>query len=146
MIAKVAYKEDHHFNFEIRGMHGEIDVTSVDPKGPNPKELVLAALCGCTGTDVVDLLKKFGVIYESLELTAQASLTDQHPKHFKSIEVSYYLRGVGIDIVQVVEAAKRSMHQYSGTAAMLARACPITYKVHINDEIVASDSASFASY
>lgn len=146
MLAKVTYQEDHHFKFEIRGMQGDIDVTTVDAKGPNPKELVLAALCGCTGTDMVDLLKKFGVVYESLELTAQAPLTEHHPKHFQKIDLSYYVRGVGIDIVQVIEAAKRSMHQYSGTAAMLSRACPIAYKVHVNDEVVATDTASFSNY
>lgn len=146
MLAKVVYREDHHFEFEVRGMHGDIDVTSVDPKGPNPKEYLLAALCACTGTDMVDLMKKFAVIYESFELTAQASLTDRHPKHFLQIDLSYFVRGVGIDIVQVVEAAKRSMHQYSGTAAMLSKACPIHYKVHINDEVVATDTASFATY
>lgn len=146
MLAKVFYDTDHHFQYEIRSMKGDIDVTNVDPRGPNPKELLLAALCGCTGTDMVDLMKKFGVIYESFSLSAGASLTDRHPKHFASIELSYFVRGVGIDITDVVEAANRSMHQYSGTAAMLSKACPITYKVHINDVVVASGEAAFATY
>ena len=146
MIAKVTHQLEHHFKFEIRGMNGDIDVTSVDAKGPNPKELVLAALCGCTGTDIVDLLKKFAVTYEDFSMTAAANLTDHHPKRFVAIDVNYYVRGVGIDIVQVIEAAKRSMHQYSGTAAMLSKACPINYKVHVNDEVVARDTATFEKY
>jgi putative redox protein len=146
MLAKVFYDTDHHFQYEIRSMKGDIDVTTVDPHGPNPKELVLAALCGCTGTDMVDLMKKFGVVYESFSLSAGASLTDHHPKRFVSIDLAYYIRGVGIEIVEIVEAAKRSMHQYSGTAAMLSRACPIKYKVHLNDVVVGEGEASFETY
>lgn len=146
MLAKVVYDKDHHFEFEIRSMKGDLDVTSVDPRGPNPKELILAALCGCTGTDMIDLLQKFGVSFESLSLTAGGSLTEHHPKHFASIEVAYFVRGVGIEITEVLEAAKRSMHQYSGTAAMLSRACPIRYKVHVNDEVVGEGEASFETY
>lgn len=145
MRVKVHSNQDHHFTFDIRSMKGEIDVTTTEPKGPNPKELVLAALCGCTGTDMVDLLKKFGVHYESFDVTASASLTDHHPKRFVSIDLEYRLRGAGIDIMNVVEAAKRSMHQYSGTAAMLSKACPINYRIVIGDDTVGKGTAEFTT-
>lgn len=145
MRAHVQRVDGHHFQFSIRGMKGDIDVPANEAAsvGPSPKELLLAALCGCTGTDVIDLMAKFQVTYDSFELEARAPLTDKHPKVFSRIDLSYYVKGNGIDATKVVEAAKRSTHQYSGTAAMLSKACPIFYTVHVNDEQVAEDQVSF---
>lgn len=129
-------------------MEGDIDVTAPDqaPQGPTPKEMLLAALCCCTGTDVIDLMAKFQVQYDSFELEAKAPLTDKHPKVFSRIDLSYHLKGSSVDATQAVEAAKRSTHQYSGTAAMLSKACPIYYSVWVNDKKVAEDQVHFVSF
>lgn len=146
MRAKVERIEQHHFRFSIRGMTGEIDVaTEGKSLGPSPKELILAALCGCTGTDVVDLMKKFGVQYEKFELEARAEITDQHPKIFKGIDLRYYISGPTDKNDQIVEAVKRSTHQYSGTAAMLSKTCLIEYKIFANQELIGNGTADFAS-
>ncbi|MBO9665357.1 MAG: OsmC family protein [Bdellovibrio sp.] len=146
MRARVKRIGGHHFQFNVRGMHGDLDVALADEKaqGPSPKEMLLAALCGCTGTDVIDLMAKFKVTYENFELEARATLTENHPKIFARIDLSYYVTGSAIDATQVVEAAKRSTHQYSGTAAMLSKACPIFYTVNVNNEKVAEDQVKFA--
>ncbi|WP_295900147.1 OsmC family protein [uncultured Bdellovibrio sp.] len=145
MRARIKKLDGHHFQFDVRGMHGDIDVTppEVKAQGPSPKELILSALCGCTGTDVIDLLAKFQVTYDSLELEAKAPLTDKHPKVFSRIDLSYFVNGASVDPTKVIEAAKRSTHQYSGTAAMLSKACPIYYTVHVNNEKVAEDQVHF---
>jgi len=142
--AKVERIDQHHFRFSIRGMTGEIDVTTEgSPAGPSPKELILAALCGCTGTDVVDLLKKFGVEYDNFELEARADLTTTHPKVFKAIDLRYFITGPLDKKESIIEAIKRSTHQYSGTAAMLSKACPIEYKVFVNQEQIDQGTANF---
>lgn len=144
MRAKVEKIENRHFKFSIRGMTGDIDVPVDDkPQGPSPKELILAALCGCTGSDVVDLLKKFGVEYEKLELEARAELTDHHPKVFSRIDLSYYIQGGLEKKEMIIEAVKRSTHQYSGTAAMLSKACPIQYKIFLNGENIQEGLVDF---
>ena len=146
MRARVERIEQHHFRFSIRGMTGDIDVPPEGkPFGPTPKELVLAALCGCTGTDVVDLLKKFGVEYSKLELEAHADLTDHHPQVFKGIDLSYFVSGSTDKAESIVEAVKRSTHQYSGTAAMLSKACPIEYKVFLNEILIGTGTVDFSS-
>ncbi len=146
MRAKVERIDQHHFRFSIRGMTGDIDVAvEGKPQGPSPKELILAALCGCTGTDVVDLLKKFGVEYEKFELEARAEITDTHPKVFKGIDLRYMITGPTDQNEQILEAVKRSTHQYSGTAAMLSKACTIEYKIFANQEQIGSGTADFSS-
>jgi len=146
MRARVKRVDGHHFRFEVRGMFGDIDVAAPEetPQGPTPKELLLAALCSCTGTDVIDLLAKFNVTYESFELEAKAPLTETHPKVFSRIDLSYIVAGPGVDATKVIESAKRSTHQYSGTAAMLSKACPIFYTVTVNGEKVAENQVQFA--
>lgn len=145
MRAKVERIDQHHFRFSIRGMNGDIDVTTEGtPAGPSPKELILAALCGCTGTDVVDLLKKFGVEYDKFELEARADLTTTHPKVFKAIDLRYYITGPIEKKESMIEAIKRSTHQYSGTAAMLSKACPIEYKIFVNQVQIADGKAEFS--
>lgn len=144
MRAKVERLEQHHFRFSIRGMSGDIDVaTDGKPAGPSPKELLLAALCGCTGTDVVDLLAKFEVSYENMELEARADITEKHPKVFASIDLTYSFTSTTDKKDKLIEAVKRSTHQYSGTAAMLAKTCPIRYKVVLNKDVINEDVADF---
>ncbi|WII71189.1 OsmC family protein [Bdellovibrio sp. 22V] len=146
MRAKVERIDQHHFRFSIRGMTGDIDVAiEGKPMGPSPKELLLAALCGCTGTDVIDLLKKFAVEYSRLELEARADLTDTHPKVFKRIDLRYSLTSATEKKESLLEAVKRSTHQYSGTAAMLSKACPIEYKIFLNEELIGNGVAEFAA-
>jgi putative redox protein len=143
--ANVERIEEHHFRFTVRGMTGDIDVTSEgNPHGPSPKELILAALCGCTGTDVVDLLKKFGVEYQKFELQARADLTDKHPKVFKGITLQYSFSGPVEKNELIIDAIKRSTHQYSGTAAMLSKACPIDYKIFVNGELIGNGTIDFS--
>lgn len=146
MRAKVERIEQHHFRFSVRGMTGDMDVAvDAKPLGPSPKELVLAALCGCTGTDVVDLMKKFGVEYETLELEARAEITETHPKVFKAIDLRYLISGSTDKNDMIIEAVKRSTHQYSGTAAMLSKTCPIEYKILVNKELIGEGRAEFSS-
>lgn len=146
MRARVKRVAGHHFRFEVRGMFGDIDVTNPDetPLGPTPKEMLLAALCSCTGTDVIDLMAKFKVTYESFELEAKAPLTEVHPKVFSRIDLSYFVNGTNVDTANVIEAVKRSTHQYSGTAAMLSKTCPIHYSVYVNNEKISENQVEFA--
>lgn len=145
MRAVVTKKEGHHFEFQIRGMKGDLDVP-IDPapaKGPSPKEMALAALCGCTGTDVIDLLKKFNVTYEQLQLEARAELTDKHPKIFAKIELTYRLESITGNEQDILEAVKRSTHQYSGMAAVLSKACPINYTIKVDGKEIGKGDVAF---
>lgn len=145
MRAKVERLEGHHFRFTIRGMKGDFDVTPSNPQGPSPKEMLLAALCACTGTDVVDLLKKFNVQYEKLELEALADLTEAHPIVFKSIDLKYVVSGSKGQNESIIEAVKRSTHQYSGTAAILSKTCPIEYQIYVDQDLIKTDQVSFSA-
>lgn len=98
-------------------------------KGPKPKTLILTALGGCTGVDVVSILKKMQVEVESFEIQASAEQTEEHPKVFTSIHLKYVFKGQDLPMEKLQRAVSLSQDKYCGVSAMLAKACPITYEI-----------------
>lgn len=108
-----------------------------------PKELLLAALAGCTAVDVAALLRKHRQPVESFEVHADATLSQgAHPITFTEPTLVYDVRG-SVDPAVVLEAARLSQTQYCGVSAMLSRAVPIRYEVRVNGEAVGSGTSRF---
>lgn len=100
-----------------------------DDSGPSPKMLVLAGLAGCTGMDVVSLLKKMRVEYDSFEISTEADLTEEHPIVFSEIRLVYRFKGEKIDKAKVEKAVNLSKDRYCGVSAMLKKNSPILYSI-----------------
>ncbi len=98
-------------------------------KGPIPKPLMLTALAGCTGMDVVSLLKKMRVEFTDFNVTVNGILSEEHPKYYKSIEVTYVFTGSNIDHDKARKAVNLSIERYCGVNYMLKKATELTYKV-----------------
>jgi len=101
--------------------------------GAKPKTMLLAALGGCTAMDVVSILNKQRVEFDGLKITASADVTDEHPKVFKSIHVKYAFSGHALPLEKLERAVALSMDKYCGVAAMLAKACPITHEIVVEE-------------
>ncbi len=100
-----------------------------DDSGPSPKQLVLAGLAGCTGMDVVSLLKKMRVDYTSFEIDIEADLTEEHPIVFSEIRIRYLIAGKNLDHTKVEKAVNLSQERYCGVSAMLKKNSPINYSI-----------------
>ena len=109
---------------------------------PTPKQLVLAAICGCTGMDVISLLKKYKQITKTFEIEAHASPTDAHPIAFKEVKLKYMFQGE-LEIEKVKEAVRLSQTKYCGVSAMISKAAPIFYEIYVNQEKVADGKSEF---
>jgi putative redox protein len=101
--------------------------------GPGPKSLLLTALTGCTGMDVVSILNKMRIQYDSLEVEAIAPLTEEHPKVYTKIHMIYKVSGSALNAERVNHAVELSMDKYCGVTAMLRAHCPITHEVVLID-------------
>ena len=126
------------FDSTIGGQTVRIDANS-DPEnkqGPNPKPLMLSSLAGCTGIDVVMLLKKMRVEISTFRMDIEGELTDTVPKTYSLIRLKYYFTGKNLKVNKIVKAVKMSKEQYCGVSAMLAMVCPIEYSVYVNEELV----------
>lgn len=100
--------------------------------GMNPKKMVLGALSACSGMDVVDLLKKMRVPFTKLEIDAEAEQTEDHPKVYKYINLTYKVDAKPEDLDKVTKAVNLSKEKYCGVSAMLAKHC----EIHFNIELV----------
>jgi putative redox protein len=98
-------------------------------KGPSPKPLVLTALSGCTGMDVVSLLKKMRVDYENFSIEIDASLTEEHPKYYDKIHVVYAIKVKPEDEAKVKKAVDLSQERYCGVSYMLSQSSELTYEI-----------------
>lgn len=107
-----------------------------DHIGPNPKGLMLSSLAGCTGIDVVDLLKKMRVKFTALKMDITAELTTEHPKVYSEMHLDYFFEGEIPKPEKVVKAVRLSQERYCGVSAMIRMICPLTYSIFINGEAV----------
>ncbi|MFA6234022.1 MAG: OsmC family protein [Bacteroidota bacterium] len=101
--------------------------------GIRPKELLLLALAGCTGSDVASILAKKRIALDgfSMEITAQE--TEEHPKVYESMHVEYIFHGNGIETKDVERAIELSQTKYCGVTAMFEKAMKVTHSFRIEE-------------
>lgn len=133
---------DVHIRDHKLTMDAKTDVGGKD-RGPNPKELVLAGLCGCSGMDVASLLKKFRQTTTEFTVDAHSELTTGHPSIFEEIHIFFRIVGEGLDPALCQKAVDLSMNRYCGVSAMLAKATSIHYHILINGTEVKVAQANF---
>jgi putative redox protein len=133
---KTTWVEDMSFSSAI-GDH-RITMDSADEfggknKGPAPKPILLASLGGCTGMDVVSLMKKMRIDVDAFAITAQAEAAPDHPKTYTRIHLIYEFRGKNLPHDKLKKAVDLSQERYCSVSAMLKRAANLTYEIKITE-------------
>ena len=95
--------------------------------GPTPMELVLLALGGCTGLDVVSILEKKRAKLEGMEIKIEAERTENHPKVFKKIKIEYLFKGKDLKESDLKTAIELSQEKYCSVSAMLNKTAELSY-------------------
>jgi putative redox protein len=101
-------------------------------RGPRPKPLLLVSLAGCTGMDVVSLLKKMRVDFDDFKIDIEADMTEEHPKYYDKLKIIYHLYGKDINKAKVEKAVNLSLERYCGVSAMLSKSSEITFEIIYN--------------
>lgn len=101
-------------------------------KGPRPKPLMMFALAGCTGMDVVSILKKMRVNYDEFDMEIQSEMTEEHPKVYSKMHIVYKFKGNDLPLDKIEKAIKLSQDQYCGVSAMYKKAMEITYEISLD--------------
>jgi putative redox protein len=101
--------------------------------GFSPKALLLSGLAGCTGIDVVDILEKMRVPFADLQIDAEAEQTEEHPRVFKNIALTYRIRTGEENRGKIKKAIDLSLEKYCGVAAMLKKNSRIEYEIVISN-------------
>jgi putative redox protein len=102
-----------------------------DVPATRPKPLLLSALAGCTGMDVISLLEKMRVPVKDMEIKVSGELTEEHPRTYKSMHITYILTGENIEKEKVIKAIELSQEKYCGVSAILKKGAAITYSLEI---------------
>jgi putative redox protein len=101
-----------------------------DGAGFRPKPLLLAALAGCTGMDVVTILAKMRQPLSHFRVHVEGDLTDATPATYAAMRVIYELsRADGLDPAKVERAVQLSKEKYCGVSAMLKHASDIHFEI-----------------
>lgn len=135
-LAELTFNEGMSFEVEVNGHKFMIDADEkVGGKnlGPRPKPLVLAGLGGCTGMDVVSILRKMRVEPEFFNIVVSAESTEEHPKYYNKIHLEYQFRGKDLQMDKLEKAVNLSKERYCGVSEMLRHAAEITSEIKILD-------------
>jgi len=134
-IARLRYAGGEAFVAESQSGHAIVSSFAHDKvTAPTPMELVLIALGGCTGSDVVSILEKKRQRVTGYEIEVRAERRAEHPRIYTSIEVVHRLRGHNIDPKAVAHAIELSDTKYCSVSGMLSAAAKITTRYEIANE------------
>jgi putative redox protein len=102
-----------------------------DESGYRPTELVLFAVAGCTGVDVVRILEKQRQELTGLEISVEAKDTDQLPKYFETVNVTYRFKGKNLDLHKLEQAVELSESKYCTVSESLKQNVKVTTSIEI---------------
>jgi putative redox protein len=99
-----------------------------------PMELLLVGLAGCTGMDVISILRKMRVEFDNFEVLVKAEKAPQHPKVYTKIDLEYLIWGKEIPEDMYKKAINLSQEKYCSASVMLGRTAQLSYSYRINPE------------
>lgn len=99
--------------------------------GTRPKELLLIALGGCTGSDVITILQKKKVQLDNFEMNISAEVADEHPQVYTKINIEFVFTGKDIQEKDVERAIELSQTKYCSVTHMLNKAMEISHSFKI---------------
>lgn len=133
-VVDMAWTDKVAFKTDMDGHKVVIDATNESggsDLGPRPKKLMLTALAGCTGVDVVMILKKMKVEPEAFNVIVEADVTDEHPKHYSKMKVIYQFKGKDLPKDKLEKAIKLSEEKYCGVTAVYKKAMEMEREIRI---------------
>jgi len=102
--------------------------------GPRPKKLMMLALAGCTGMDVVSLLNKMRVEFDDFNITVDANVTDEHPKHYDAMHITYRFKGKNLPMEKLQKVVEMSQEKYCGVSAAYKKGMNVTWEIVVTPE------------
>jgi putative redox protein len=127
-----AWKENMAFDVELQGHTIKIDAAEKfggGNYGPRPKALLLSGLAGCTGMDVVSILRKMQMPWDSFNLEVEGDTTEEHPVVYNKIHIKYIFTGGELDVEKITKAVNLSQDKYCGVSAMLGKTAEVTWEI-----------------
>lgn len=131
--AKAIWTENERYIAEASSRHAIVMDTAKEKTANSPMELVLIALCGCTASDVVGILKKKREPFTGLEVSAEGERATGYPAVYTEIKLKYRVVGK-VSRKAMEDAVHLSKEKYCSVSAMLQKTAKITFEIEYVDD------------
>lgn len=139
MKARASWVEGMAFMGEAGSGHAVIMDGAPEYGGRNigirPMEMLLIGLAGCTGFDVVQILKKGRENVTGCEVEVEAERATEDPKVFTKIHIAYRITGRGLSQAKAERAVSLSKEKYCSASIMLGATAEMTTALEVVDEL-----------
>jgi putative redox protein len=130
--AKAIWTDNERYVADAASGHAVVMDTAKEKTANSPMELVLIALCGCTASDVVGILRKKREPFTSLEVNAEGERAEGYPAVYTQIKLIYRVGGK-VSRKAIEDAVKLSKEKYCSVSAMLEKTAKISTEiVHVD--------------
>jgi len=130
--AKVLWTDNERYLGEATSRHAIVMDTAKEKTASTPMELVLIALCGCTASDVVGILRKKREPFTGLEVNAQGERASDYPQVYTEIKLKYRVSGK-VTHKAMEDAVHLSKEKYCSVSAMLEKTAKIATEIEYLD-------------
>jgi len=138
LTAKVTYVKGMQFVGDSSSGHTVVMDSDSSAGGQNagamPMELLLISAGGCSGMDIISILKKKKQDVTGLEINIQGEKAEDFPKKFTAINLEFIVRGRNISEEAVKRSIELSMDKYCSVKATLEGTAKINYSYKIIHE------------
>ena len=139
MKARASWVEGMAFMGEAGSGHAVVMDGAPEYGGRNigirPMEMLLIGLAGCTGFDVVQILKKGRENVTGCEVEVEAERATEDPKVFTKIHISYRITGRGLSQAKAERAVTLSKEKYCSASIMLGATAEMSASLEVIDEL-----------
>jgi putative redox protein len=130
----VTWEKNMKFVTNLDGHSVTIDASESNGgnnEGPRPKALMMVAVAGCSGMDVVSILKKMQVDITYFNVRVEGVTADEHPKKFETMKIIYEFKGDNLPFEKLEKAVNLSVEKYCGVNANYKDAIKMAYEIKI---------------
>lgn len=136
--ANVKYTGGMQFLASADSGHAVVMDADADVGGSNtgsrPMELLLMGIGGCSGMDIISILKKKKQNISGLEANVSGIMADDYPHRYTAIAIEYIVRGRGVTDEAVKRAVQLSMDKYCSVKATLEGSARIDFSYKIIED------------
>jgi len=126
--ASLNWSDQERFIGQASSHHAIVVDAGKEKTANSPMELVLIALCGCTASDVIGILRKKREPFTALEVHAKGERATDYPSVYTGIHLTYIVRGQ-VSKKAMEDAVHLSKEKYCSVSAMLEKTAKITYTI-----------------
>ncbi|HPA73880.1 MAG TPA: OsmC family protein [Spirochaetota bacterium] len=138
MKVTIDWKEKMQFEASNDANAARMAIDITDPelggegKGQSPKQMFLQSLAGCTGMDIIHIMKKMrAALPAKFSLEVSGETVETEPKVFTKIHLVYHVEG-DVDAGKLMKAVNMSQDTYCSIGAMVKKVCDYSWEVYLN--------------